>query len=315
MNWSAAVRVLSAVGLGLAAKHWLESLRVEPPKNAFQIRADRRQLYVVDEGPRDARTVVLLHGSAGSCWSFEPLVPYLKDRYRVVVPERPGQGWSGRPRSYRLADMSETVYHALRLLGVERPILVGVSYGGGVAMRMAADHPEFASGLILLASDGPGLTVEGHSQETAMRLARTLLTLPLVGPLLAWTVVPPLLRLFFEQGLRDKFGPDFGRLPAEYFPRAKAIYSRPGIIMAAAREWSHEEADLAELGPALPFITVPTLVVRAELDTFVSPRVAEDTVAAIPGSRLVELAGAPHGFPESRPHEAARLIEQFAPEV
>ena len=315
MNWSPAFRVLIVVGLGLAAKHWLESVRVEPPKNALRIRVDGRHLYVVDDGPREARAIVLLHGSAGSCWSFEPLVPYLKDRYRVVVPERPGQGWSDRPRSYRLADMSETVYRALSLLGVVRPILVGVSYGGGVAMRIAADHPEFPSGLILLASDGPGLTVEGHSQETAMRLGRTLLALPLVGPLLAWTVVPPLLRFFFEQGLRDKFGPDLGQLPPEYLPRAKAIYSRPGIILAATREWSHEEPDLRELEPALSSIAVPTLVVRAELDRFVASGVGEATAAAIPGSRLTDLAGAPHGFPESRPHETAGLIEQFVAQV
>ena len=148
-----------------------------------------------------------------------------------------------------------------------------------------------------------------------MRLARSLLTLPVVGPLLAWTVVPPLLRLFFERGLRDKFGPDFERLPAGYVPRAKAIYSRPGIILAAAREWAHEEEDLKELEPALSSIAVPTLVVRAELDRFLAPGVGEATAVAIPGSRLIDLAGAPHGFPESRPLETAGLIEPFAAEV
>ena len=307
---------LSAAGLtALAVKNRIDAAAVLPPDSSRPIDVDGLRLYVIEEGPTDARAVVLLHGSAGSCWGAEQLLPLLKDRYRVVVPERPGQGWSDQPRSYRLADMTETVYKALRLLSVERPILVGVSYGGGVAMRMVVDHPGFADGLLLLASDGPSWTLEGHSEETVMKLASTMLTKPLVGPFLAWTFVPYIVRLFFERALRGKFGPDRDCLSAMYVQRAKEIYSRPSIILAAAREWLHEAEDLAELEPALPTIHVPTWAVSAELDSFVPPHVGEAIARTIPGARHVCLSGAPHGFPESRPAETARLLDEFVAEV
>jgi len=308
--------LLSAAGLAaLAVKNRIDAAAVLPPESARPIHVDGLRLYVIEQGPADARAVVLLHGSAGSCWSAEQLLPFLTDRYRVVVPERPGQGWSDPPRSYRLASMTETVYEALRLLGVERPILVGWSYGGGVAMRMAIDHPGFADGLLLLASDGPTSTLEGHSEETTMRLATTLLTKPLLGPLFAWTIVPYVVRRFFARALDGKFGPDRPLLSETYVQRAKQIYSRPGIILAAAKEWLHEEEDVAQLEPYLSSIRVPVWSVSAELDSFVPQHVAEDLARLIPGARHVRLPGAPHGFPESRPEETARLLDAFVTAV
>ena len=148
-----------------------------------------------------------------------------------------------------------------------------------------------------------------------MRLASTLLTKPFLGPLLAWTLVPYIVRLFFERALRGKFGPDRDRLSATYVQRAKEIYSRPPIILAAAREWLHEADDLLELDPALPTISIPTWAISAELDSFVPSHIGEAIASIIPGARHLRLQGAPHGFPESRPAETARLLDEFVAEV
>ena len=122
----ASALLLSAAGLtALAVKNRIDAAAVLPPESARPIHVDGLRLYVIEQGPADARAVVLLHGSAGSCWGAEALLPLLKDRYRVLVPERPGQGWSDQPRSYRLADMTETGHPALLPLSVERPTLVG----------------------------------------------------------------------------------------------------------------------------------------------------------------------------------------------
>ena len=148
-----------------------------------------------------------------------------------------------------------------------------------------------------------------------MRLATTLLTKPLLGPLLGWTIVPFVVRRFFERALQGKFGHDRPSLSETYVQRAKEIYSRPGIALAAAKEWLHEEEDMAELEPYLPSIRVPVWSVSAELDSFVPMNVGEALADAIPGARHVRLLGAPHGFPESRPAETARLLDEFVAEV
>jgi pimeloyl-ACP methyl ester carboxylesterase len=318
-------------GLALAVKHRLDANRVAPPIDAQPMEIGGRTIYVIDQRPQKAQpvklgkrkiyglqqetqTVVLLHGSSGSCWDFEPIIPGLAQRYRVVVPERPGMGWSDQPDEHRLAPMTETVYQTLRTLGVERPILVGWSYGGSVALQMAADHPGYASGLVLLAAAGPAWTFEGHHMESTIKFGRAL-TWPVVGPVLAWTVGPLIGHLVADSAIRGNFGPDTDQLTPEFVQRMKDIHTRPSTIRAMCFETTNAFDDLALIEGRLSAIDVPTLVVSAELDTNVPPRVGDALAEAIPGARHVLLLGTAHGFPASRPEETIGLIDRLAAEV
>lgn len=105
------------------------------------------------EGP----AVVFLHGSgpgaSGTSNFRQNYREFLTAGYRVVLPDLIGYGASSQPEGidYTLQLFTDTVYEALRLHGVERASLVGNSLGGGIALQMTLDHPEFCHAMILMA--------------------------------------------------------------------------------------------------------------------------------------------------------------------
>ncbi len=113
--------------------------------------ADPLWMHVVDEGPRDAPVVVMLHGNP--TWSFywRKLVLALRDRYRCIVPDHIGCGLSDRPQAwpYRLADHVENVEKLLDALGVSRFSLAVHDWGGAIGMGVATERPAAVEKLVV----------------------------------------------------------------------------------------------------------------------------------------------------------------------
>ena len=103
-----------------------------------------RDVFVVDEGPRDASTVVLLHGFPGSSADWRGVLPRLTPTHRVVTLDLPGYGFSGKPPTgdYSLFRQADVVEGVLAGHGVERCTLVAHDMGDTVAAElMARAHP------------------------------------------------------------------------------------------------------------------------------------------------------------------------------
>ncbi len=101
--------------------------------------------------------VLLLHGfGASSVWQWQPQLAALTPRHRVIVPDLLWFGASrGAPGAFTLEAQVEAVLAMLDFLGVEKLDVVGMSYGGMVAWRLATLHPERVGKLVLVASPGP----------------------------------------------------------------------------------------------------------------------------------------------------------------
>src|SRR5436190_7414676 len=101
--------------------------------------------------------VVFLHGSgpgASGLSNFRQNIDaFVAAGYRVILPDLIGYGASSKPEGldYSLQLFTDTTYDALRQHGIEQAILVGNSLGGGIALQMTLDHPEFADKLVLMA--------------------------------------------------------------------------------------------------------------------------------------------------------------------
>lgn len=101
--------------------------------------------------------VVFLHGSgpgaSGASNFRQNYEAFVDAGYRVILPDLIGYGASSKPEGidYTLALFTDTMYDALRQNGIEHAILVGNSLGGGVALQMTLDHPEFTGKLVLMA--------------------------------------------------------------------------------------------------------------------------------------------------------------------
>lgn len=110
-------------------------------------------VFYREAGPRDAPTIVLLHGYPSSSRMFDTLIPLLAGRYHLVAPDYPGFGHSDAPspsrHAYTFDHLAQTTDHLLEQLGVDRYVLYMQDYGGPVGFRLALAHPERVRGLII----------------------------------------------------------------------------------------------------------------------------------------------------------------------
>jgi pimeloyl-ACP methyl ester carboxylesterase len=110
-------------------------------------------IFYREAGPKDAPTLLLLHGLPSSSRMFEPLFARLSDRYHLVAPDYPGFGHSDWPDpkkfAYTFDHTAEIMNHFTESLGLERYTLYMQDYGGPVGFRMALAHPERIEALIV----------------------------------------------------------------------------------------------------------------------------------------------------------------------
>ncbi len=123
-------------------------------RNSVWTVSDGFQICINEAG--EGPTVVFIHGSgpgASGVSNFRQNIDaFVEAGFHVVLPDMIGYGASSKPEGidYTLALFTGTLYEALRAQGLERVTLVGNSLGGGVAIQMALDHPEFIDRLILM---------------------------------------------------------------------------------------------------------------------------------------------------------------------
>ncbi|QEH38423.1 Haloalkane dehalogenase [Aquisphaera giovannonii] len=128
----------------------------EPPRKAVSyrtVRVDGLNVFYREAGPRDAPTILLLHGLPSSSRMFEPLLARLSGRFHLVAPDYPGFGHSDwpDPRSfaYTFDNLARIIDRFTDEVGLRSYTLYMQDYGGPVGFRLAMAHPERVRGLII----------------------------------------------------------------------------------------------------------------------------------------------------------------------
>ena len=126
---------------------------VEHPTAYRTIKIDGLSIFYREAGPKDAPTLLLLHGLPSSSRMFEPLFARLSDRYHLVAPDYPGFGHSDWPDpkkfGYTFDHIAEVMNHFSEALGISHYSLYMQDYGGPVGFRMILAHPERVERLIV----------------------------------------------------------------------------------------------------------------------------------------------------------------------
>lgn len=135
--------------------------------------AVRNQQLHIRQWPGDRRAVVLVHGLASNCMTWEAAACALNAAgHAVISVDQRGHGLSSKPSSgYGFDDMTEDLLELINQLGLHRPIVAGQSWGGNVVIELAARHPAAVAGVVLV--DGgfidlqakPGATWESISAQ------------------------------------------------------------------------------------------------------------------------------------------------------
>jgi pimeloyl-ACP methyl ester carboxylesterase len=132
-----------------------------PPTNAgaeVTLTLDDGEIYLRQDGPRDAPALLLIHGNASSSRWWDDMVPLLTRSHRVIRIDLLGYGRSAKPdeRSYAIPDQARRAGAAMVRLGVDRVIVVGHSSGGAAATALAELRPDLVTALVLI-NTGPHL--------------------------------------------------------------------------------------------------------------------------------------------------------------
>ena len=114
---------------------------------------DGVSIFYREAGPKDAPTIVLLHGFPSSSREFDTLLPLLATRYHLIAPDFPGFGQSEAPPpskyTYTFDHLAETTDHFLTQLGVTKCAFFIHDYGGPIGFRIFLEHPERVQALIV----------------------------------------------------------------------------------------------------------------------------------------------------------------------
>ena len=130
----------------------------ERPEIGQSVEANGIRTNYLEQGTGD-ETVVLVHGSGPGVTSYANwrlVIPALAENFRVVAPDMVGFGFSDRPKdvTYSLQTWADQTVGVMDALGIEKAHLIGNSFGGGIALRLATRHPDRVQKMVLMGSMG-----------------------------------------------------------------------------------------------------------------------------------------------------------------
>lgn len=258
------------------------------------------------DGAQAKPTVLLIHGMAGSSYTWRELIPRLQSRYHVIAPDLPGHGESSLEfDDYSLGAMASTLRDLLVVKGITRCTVVGQSLGGGVAMQFLYQYPDFCERIALIGSGGLGKEV-----NWILRL----LAVPGTELLLTGAAAP----FFVSAG--DK---------VRGFFRSKGVRAvsleEPWAAYASLGQPGHRRTFFKTLravvdgrGQAVSAVnrlhvagTLPFQLIWGDRDPIIPVSHGYDTQQAMPGSRLEIVEGTGHYPHVEDPDAVERIMVDF----
>lgn len=256
-----------------------------------------------EPGTFGTHELVLLHGQPGSAADWHQVAGRLPAQFHAVAADRPGYGSSQLPAGGFAAN-ARAVIDDLDGRGVKRAVLVGHSYGGGVALAAASQAPDRVAAVILLASVGPGCA----------NIWDRVLAAPATGPLcavVAWKLTP-----WIARARLALTGSRHGRPPRpDQYVTWQVWGHKDRGCGALWRTFLAEQRallrELNELERALPSIEAPVLVLADPRDMLVPVDTARHLAQFLPDARLQLIEGAGHHLPRRAPGAVAEAIVTF----
>ena len=300
----AILAVLAAVTLaGTAAIE-----RANPPAGRF-VDVDGGRLHIVELGRADAPPVVLLHGASGNLRDMQlALGDKLAARYRVILIDRPGHGWSDRPNGRGDASpaaQATLIHQALAALGVTRPVVLGHSWSGALATAYALAYPTESRALILLAP-------VTHPWPGGIGWINDVVALPVLGSLIARTLILPSGYFMLKPGVAGVFSPDTP--PPDYGARTGvALLLRPNEFIANAQDLAGLKEFVRQQAPRYGELKMPVTIISGDKDPVVYTDIhSRAIVRQVPQAKLTVLPGVGHMVQYVAADDVVRAIDEVA---
>jgi pimeloyl-ACP methyl ester carboxylesterase len=263
--------VLAVFAVSLTAcvtsANYNRKIEAKHPPVGQMVPVNGKAVHALVAGEAGAPPILMLHGASANAREFSyTLAPRLSDDFLVLMVDRPGHGYSERPeKSETLAVQAAQAIGALETLAPgQKAVVVGHSFGGAVALRVALDRPDLVSGLVLSApvshdwGGGGEAWYNGIAATPVLGVPFSHLV-PLIGPARA------------ESGVDSVFEPQ--PAPEGYFEKsAIGLLFRPKNFRANAHDVDALEEELRLQKERYPELTMPIVVFSGSQDTVIAPR-------------------------------------------
>jgi pimeloyl-ACP methyl ester carboxylesterase len=308
-RWLVPVLAGSAAALGAAAlynrRQTQDAERRYEPIGRF-VTVDGVRLHYVERG--EGEPIVLIHGNGTMIQDFtvSGLVDRLAERHRVIVIDRPGYGYSARPRQLWTPRAHAKLFRkALEQLGIAKATVYGHSWGTLVAVALALEAPSLVRGLVL----GSGYYYPTLRADTFLLSPPAI---PVIGDALRYTISPIIAQAMLPGIIKRVFQP--AAVPERFdrlFP--KALTLRPLQLRAAAEDAALMTPSVMELERHYGELTIPVTIITGADDQIVdvgrqSARLHRD----LPGSEFISIPGLGHMIHHLDPDAVANAVIRMA---
>jgi pimeloyl-ACP methyl ester carboxylesterase len=279
----AAAIALAAYALAANARAYRRRVEAQfPPEGRF-VELDGVRLHLREAGPAGAPRMLLIHGASSNLremWS--PLAVEFSPLHRVIAFDRPGMGYSQRPKrnGHTMAYQARCAGRVLEESGEGPALVVAHSLGSAVALRLALDHSHLVSGLVLIA---PACNPYPGKPAWWARLSAT----PILGDMFCGLIIPWLGPPMSPASVANNFWP--APMPVNYLEEGGVpLIFRPAAFRASALDVCASNAEFAAQQPRYAELFTPTVIITAEKDRIVSPkRHARALATDLPAAELV----------------------------
>jgi pimeloyl-ACP methyl ester carboxylesterase len=258
------------------------------------------RLHYLEWNPSGRTTVVLLHGNSANAWWWEPVARQMPGEFRLLALDQRGHGDSEwiRPAAYRPRDYADDLARALGAIvrEGEKPIVVGHSMGGLTTLAFAASHGSLARAVVVI--DAAVTSSRGRD-----RFLRRLKSLPVV--------TYPDLATATE---RYRLMPNEGQIPAgtlHAIAEKSLARTEDGRWTLKFDRESFFGGDGIDPMDAIRQITLPTLLLRAEMSRIMTADGAASAREANANVELVTIPAAHHHVLLEKPAAVARAVSDF----
>jgi pimeloyl-ACP methyl ester carboxylesterase len=283
------------------------------PPQGRMIDVDGTPVHVLVAG--SGPDLVLIHGASGNVrdWTFD-LVDRLSGRYRVIMVDRPGLGWTGRlpgkSGAWNIAhespmEQAALLQKAVDIVGVENPVIVGHSFGGAIAMAWALGRPEDTSAVVMLAAvSNPWPGDLGWTYTVVGSAAGGALLVPIASAFVPQSYVDASVEsIFAPQPAPDGYAHHVGA----------ALVLRRESMRANAQQVNFLRPHIVKMAQHYASLKMPFEIVHGDADTIVPLSVHSQPLSQqVADARLTVLQGVGHMPHHADPEAVIAAIDRAA---